>query len=222
MNFGAALSGAQETAFSYVDVLYSEPFALAAVYPRPSIGASFDFGGGAMFSHLLGAGLSVTGTGHVNRAGLGATVPHPYFFNEATTAAGVTDDLTRTEGGVNFQVMLVPLNRPAVRLRVFGGPTYFRYEADMVQDIAFQQTAFSFSRTNLVEITDAKIEKAEATGWGFHVGTDVSYFFSRVVGVGAFARFSRGTLTLDEPLSEVSQKITVGGFQAGGGLRLRF
>ena len=51
----------------------------------------------------------------------------------------------------------------------------------------------------------------------------MTVFFTRVVGLGAFARYSRGTVSLDpEPMSEVAQDVRVGGFQTGGGLRLRF
>jgi hypothetical protein len=222
VNLGAARSGAPASVFVFTDVIFQEPFALAAAYPRPSGGADFDIGGGVMFSKLLGVGLSVTGTGHVDRAGLGVTVPHPHFFSASTTASGTTGDLSRSEGGVNFQIMAAPWNRGSTRLRIFGGPTYFRYDADMVQDINIDQSAFSFSRVNLVEITGSNIEKITATGWGLHVGADITYFFSRIVGIGAFSRFSRGTVTADEPLSETSKKISVGGIQGGGGLRLRF
>jgi hypothetical protein len=54
------------------------------------------------------------------------------------------------------------------------------------------------------------------------VGADASVFFTRVVGIGGFVRYSRGTIEVDEPLSEMPQDVTVGGLRVGGGLRLRF
>jgi hypothetical protein len=57
---------------------------------------------------------------------------------------------------------------------------------------------------------------------GAHIGGDMSYFFSRVVGVGGFARYSRPKVSVLEPMSEEFQDIPLGGFQTGGGLRLRF
>jgi hypothetical protein len=223
VNFGLAISGADMAAFAYTGVLYDEPFALAAAYPKPSLGAEFDFGGGFMFTPVVGLGVSFTGTAHDDIVGLGATIPDPFFYDNATTASGSTsDELQRTEGGVHIQAMVVPLHRRNLRVRVFGGPTYFRYYADMVQDIQYTQSASPYRRANSVEITGYEAVRTEGTGWGVHVGGDVSYFLSRIVGVGGFGRFSYGKVTVPEPMSEARQDIVVGGFQVGGGLRLRF
>jgi hypothetical protein len=118
----------------------------------------------------------------------------------------------RTEGAANLQVMLVPVNSSNVRVRVFGGPSFFRYKADMVYD-------FDFSR---VVITNYQVVSTEGTGWGGHIGADATYFFSHFVGLGGFARYSRATASIFEPLSETTQDMTLGGLETGGGLRFRF
>ena len=203
--------------------LFSEPAALAAAYPKPSRGAEFDFGGGYMFNERIGLGVSFTGTAHEDAVELGATIPHPFFFNRSTIASGVTGrDLTRTEGGAHIQAMFVPLQTPRLRVRLFGGPTFFRFNAEMVRDIEFRQTALPFSAANLVTITGFEAVDVEGTGWGAHVGGDVSVFFTRIFGVGGFARVSRGTVSVDDPMSEQSQDRNVGGVQFGGGVRFRF
>ena len=198
VNFGMAVSSADTQTFTFTDSVFSEPRAFAAAYDRPPTGAEFDFGGGWMFMPELGVGASFTGTAHEDIAGLGVTAPHPFFFNASTTASGSTQEkLQRTEGGANFQMMIVPLHTNRARVRFFAGPTYFRYEADMVSDIAYSQTATIFSRTNLVTITNYDTVRTEGTGWGFHAGADMSFFFSRVAGVGGFARYSGGKVTID-------------------------
>ena len=223
VNFGVAVSAAGTESFVFTDRIFSEARAFAVAYGKPPTGAEFDFGGGWMFMPKFGIGLSFTGTAHRDIAGLGVTVPHPFFFSSSTTASGSTrEKLQRAEGGANIQIMIVPLHTQRSRVRLFAGPTFFRYQADMVSDIAYSQSATIFNRTNLVTITNYDTVKTEGTGWGFHVGGDVSYFFSRVVGVGGFARYGGGKVTIDEPMSETLQKVTVGGFQTGGGLRLRF
>lgn len=223
VNFGVATSVADDETYAYDYVLFSEPAALAAAYPKPSRGASFDFGGGFMFNPKFGVGLSFSGAAHEDTVGLGATIPHPNFFNAAATAGSVSDDeLSRTEGASHIQAMFVPVHTPNLRVRLFGGPSVFRLKAEMVQDITYRQTASTLSRVNLVSITAFDQVEVEGTGVGFHVGGDVSYFFTRVFGLGAFGRFSRGTVKIDEPLSETEQDVTVGGFQFGGGLRFRF
>lgn len=223
VNLGAAWSGDQANGFTWLGVLYREPLALAAYYPEPPVGASFDIGGGVMINRTLGVGASLMGTAHEEIVGLGATVPHPFFFDATALASGATDEkLMRTEGSLNLQAMVVAYQSRRLRVRTFGGPSYFRYEADMVRDLSFSQTAFPFNRNQVVSISGYESASTEGTGWGWHVGGDVSVFFTRVFGLGGFARFSRGTVEIDEPLSESRADVRVGGVQAGGGIRLRF
>jgi hypothetical protein len=75
---------------------------------------------------------------------------------------------------------------------------------------------------NTVAITGYDAQEVTRGGWGFHAGGDVSVFFSRVVGLDGFVRFNKGTIVIDEPMSELLQDVKVGGLQTGGGLRLRF
>lgn len=138
------------------------------------LGTTFDFGGGVMIVPFLGVGVSFTGTAYL-------------------TGDDGYDDVSRTEGGVNIQAMIVPLHRENMRVRIFGGPTYFR-------------------------LTDDTYYHVEGTGWGFHAGGDFSYFFTRVVGVGGFLRYTYGKVSV----SDLMDDFVVGGFQTGGGLRLRF
>ena len=224
VNLGVAASTGEAQTFTYEGRMFSEPYALAAAYPKPSRGAEFDFGGGFMFTPLVGVGVTFTGQAHEDAAGLAITVPHPFFFNAAATDAGATNGLlSRAEGGTHLQVMLAPVHSDRFRFRVFGGPSIFRLKADMAQDITWNQAATIFSRANSVSITSADLVEAEGTGWGFHAGADASYFFTRIVGVGGLVRFSHGSVTLDpEAMSEVAQDVKVGGIHAGGGLRLRF
>jgi hypothetical protein len=223
INFGASMSGADAETFVFGDTLFSEPFGLAAAYGKPPRGAEFDFGGGVMLSSSFGLGINFSGTTHEDTVGLAINVPHPFFFNSSAIDGNVTsEELARTEGAANFQAMFVPVNSSAMRVRLFGGPSFFRYRADMVRDIQFDQFAPIFSSLNVVEITGYEAVEAEGSGWGFHVGADASYFFSRIVGVGGFVRYGNGTVSVDEPMSEQRQDIKVGGFQSGGGLRLRF
>jgi hypothetical protein len=176
-----------------------------------------------MLSSLVGVGVSVSGTAYEEIVGLGATIPHPYFFNREVVASGATDEpLMRSEGSIHLQAMLAPYQSRRVRVRAFGGPTYFRYEADLVQDVRYQQFASLFNPNQTVNIVGYDAVTTEGTGWGWHAGTDISVFFTRVVGLGGFLRYSRGSVTIDEPLSERPQDVTVGGLQVGGGLRLRF
>jgi hypothetical protein len=223
VNFGVANSAASAATFTFETELFFEPLILDASYEKPSAGTAFDVGGGVMITPVFGVGLTIARAAHADPAAVSLLVPHPFFFDASAEATGVSGDLARTERAVHVHLAVTPLRTTRHTLRLVAGPSFFRYTADMVRDIAFEQVATSLSLDNLVTITDTDVVEAEGTATGFHVGADVSVFFTHTIGVGAFARFSRATITLEEePMSEVEQQITVGGFSVGGGVRLRF
>lgn len=224
VNLGVAASAQGDVTTSFGGLLFDEPAALAAAYGQPSRGGDFDLGGGYMFSKKLGAGISFSNTAHVDdAAALAITIPHPFFFDAAGTAAGATEPaLKRAEGAVHFQLVAQPRAAGPVQLRLFGGPSYFRVKQDLVADIGFLQSATPFSRSNVVSIDEWQRAETEGNAWGFHAGADASYFFSRFVGVGGMFRFSRATVALFDPLSQEDVEFKAGGVQAGGGVRLRF
>ena len=227
VNFGGAQSAQGAQAFSFVTTVFREPAALASAYGQPSRGTDFDFGGGYMFTPMFGFGLSITSTADKNAAGLGATIPHPTIFNAASTGAGVTStELERAEGALNIQIAVVPrmarVSSDRTSLRLFAGPTFFRLSRQMVDDVRYTQQFAVLTSFNIISIVGSDARVVEGTGWGFHAGADVGYFFTRYAGVGGTVRFSRGSVEMAEPLSEKPAKMTTGGLQFGGGLRLRF
>ena len=226
VNFGVA-SSAQKPLTEETNIPDGEgEFSTFHVGYNSPTGASFDFGGGFMFSRVLGAGIQFTGTAHEDEADLFIRIPHPLFFNAHATDESVTDSkLKRAEGGVNLSlVAALPMSNPNWRLRFYGGPTYFRLQADAVTDIIYSQQFGLFSTANNVDITSFTREEVEETAWGFHGGVDVGFFFNKHVGIGGFARVSRGTVTFDASdfAADDDVEVKVGGFQAGGGLRIRF
>jgi hypothetical protein len=223
VNFGVSGSATKTFSAELAAPLFLETRTARATYHNPR-GAEFDFGGGFMLTPNIGLGISFSGTAREDSASLFVDVPHPFQFNAFASDTAPTDSkLQRTEGGAHIQVVGVAPLGDRVRLRVFGGPTYFRVQQDMVQSIAYDQAFLVFVPVNAVDITTYdSVDKVEGTGWGFHVGSDVTVFFSRFVGVGSFVRFSRGTVSLEDPLSGEAIHVTAGGVQAGGGLRLRF
>jgi len=231
VNIGAAASGAGASTSTLVTPRSQELQTTAATYGKPSTGADFDFGGGYMITPRFGLGVSVSGTAHTGTVNLRATVPSPFLFNDLVTATSTRpDELIRTEGAMNIHMVFAPVNSERSFIRLFAGPTFFRYSADMVKAVRFTGSASNVRGSNRITITGFDPGTGEGSGWGFHAGADASFFFSRIVGVGAFGRYSRGTVGVDDPLSSPLtpsipnqiQDIKVGGLQAGGGLRLRF
>lgn len=225
VNFGFA-SSAQRSLETTATWIESQETATAAVTYNSPTGASFDFGGGGMLTEMLGVGISFVGTAHEGPAQLAITIPHPTRFNAPASDSEETDGkLQRVEGSVNIQLMFKPkMPGSDFRFRIFGGPTYFRLEADAISNIHYDQTYLVYGNANVVEITAYETVKTESTGWGFHVGADFSYFFTRVFGIGGFVRYSNGTLTVadEDAIADGPVDVKVGGFQGGGGIRLRF
>lgn len=220
VNFGVATAAEDSYTSTRVLTISGEAGGASVAYSLPR-GASFDVGGGYMFSPRIGIGVSLAGTAHQDHAGLAISVPHPLYFNASAMDADVTDGtLTRAEGAWHIHGMIVAAQTPRVRVRVFGGPSYFLAKQDTVTTIRYDQRFGLLNTGNIVDITTYNTEENEATGWGFHAGGDVSVFFNRVFGVGALVRVSRGSVDLPDYGGAESRK--VGGVQFGGGLRLKF
>jgi hypothetical protein len=227
VNFGIAMAAEDTFSMAATGELFQEPANFGAEYSLPR-GASFDFGGGVMITPVVGVGVSFSGTAHEDTALLRARIPHPVIANVYATDDAQTDEvLQRVEGGVNIQAMIVAVQSQHFRFRVFGGPTFFRVQQDAVTDIRYNQVFRILPAANAIEITEFDSERVEGTGWGFHGGADASYFFNRIIGVGGFARFSRGSVDLEDTLAtaigdDAVVSVKAGGFQIGGGLRLKF
>jgi hypothetical protein len=166
--------------------------------------------------------VSFSGSAHNDIAGLGASVPHPFYFNDSAVGGSATDTLQRTEGVMHIQAVGVADISPQLRVKVFGGPSYFRVKQDMVRAISYDQT-YNLLGFNQIDVTGFRQETVDENAWGLHAGGSFEYFFSRVIGIGGTARLSHATVKLDhEPLSGEPGELKAGGFQYGAGLRFRF
>jgi hypothetical protein len=225
VNFGRARAteAVPTTSISGSD-LFGETLSGTAVYEKPAPGTNMDFGGGYMFSPIMGVGLSVSQSGYKDPAGLSVTLPDPFFFNDSATGNYVTEDiLERRERGYHMQAMInATPESERLRVRLFGGPSYFRVQQHLVSDIQFVQFASPFFPANDVSVTGYEAPAVEGNAWGFHGGADVGMFFNRAVGVGGTVRFSRATVTMADPLTDSNIDLKAGGVQVGGGLRFKF
>lgn len=225
INLGMATAAEKSLNVTTTRTIALESGTFASTYSFPR-GAEFDFGGGVMITPMIGAGISVTGTADEDSADLFARVPHPLRFNAFGEDTTFTQDkLQRTEGTIHLQAMfVVPTGSDRLRVRAFGGPSYVRLKMDAISGIHYDQQFQILGTGNIVNITTYDTVEVEHTTWGFHVGGDVSYFFTRVFGLGAVARYSQGSVEIDdvEVLREKPFKVKTGGFQLGGGLRLKF
>lgn len=221
--YGTSESDADQRIFQSRFIAASEAASAAATYPKPSRANTFvDLGGSFMVTHRLGVGVNYSWNSRDDVAGLQTTVPHPTFYGAAATATGQTSELSRREGMTNIYLAFMPIRNNRVEWRLLGGPTIFSLKADMVSDVTYAQNSVPSSPDQTLTVTGFTTAQVKATELGYHVGTDVTYFLTKFIGVGGGVRFSQDNITLDqEPLSKLSQDIRVGGTQVGVGVRLR-
>lgn len=195
---------------------YAENGSIATNYGKAS-GGQF---GATVIPFLLGplgVGFGVDYSSHSGSATVDAEIPHPFFFNQDRSASFATSALSGHQIAINIPIVWTLPSYGALKILVFGGPTFFLVKQDVVTDLDFTDT-YPF---DTVTISDAITEERSGSALGFHVGGDVSYFFTPTLGVGGGARYSKGTLSFDND-DNAATSGSLGGFQVAGGLRLRF
>jgi hypothetical protein len=178
-------------------------------------GVAFDVSGGALVWRNLAVGIGLTRFSKSTLTAVNAQVPHPFFFNQPRSVTGDFSG-TRSELAVHVQARgMFPVNNRFM-VTVFGGPSFFSVTQDIVTAFDFTESypydTATFSRATGSEQSESKV--------GMNVGGDVSYFFSRQVGVGVTAQYASATVEMTVPSGTADVK--AGGGQIGGGLRLRF
>jgi hypothetical protein len=206
--------------------LYDQTGSLAAAQ-NVGQGPIFDINGGYRLDRLVGriglkqqiwSKLSI-GAGFTSYGKTGdlfgtAAVPHPLFANRAVDVP-IDAQGKRTERSVYIQaVWFMPLSRFMSALDKFDlafslGPSFISVEQDVLVGVSVPAGT---------QDATANIERREDTKVGLLAGVDGSYLVTRNIGVGAFVRY-HGAGSVD--LSPAERQST-GGFQGGGGLRLRF
>lgn len=175
----------------------------------------YDVMAGGRIKGNLGMGFGVSYASAKDDASIRGSIPSPFYFNRPRSFDGPTT-LDRTDLLLHLDAMwLVPLSE-AVQVTLFGGPTWFQVKQQTVTSIVIDDV-FPFDTIGLIGV---ERERKTVSTWGFNAGADVSYFFSKSIGVQGLVRFSQGTATVSA--TGVDSDITVGGLYAGVGLRIRY
>ena len=155
----------------------------------------------------LGAGLSSVIRNSGGDAGVTVSIPDPGVFDRPTTATGNTSGLDRSERGVHLQAVWQTPVTDKFDVSFSAGPSFIH----LTQEVA---TAAVPAGTKNINVT----QKSESgTAFGINIGFDGSYMFRPQFGAGVFVRFAGGSVDLPSV-----SNVTVGGFQGGIGLRVRF
>lgn len=225
--FATVNAGAQFASHSFTQEVTAPLFltATAVDYPVEN-GLVFDLGGGAYlfenlwfgYGHLgLGASFSLADVGH--EAMLRAQIPNPLTPGTPFRFDG-RQAVDRVEKGFHMHLIgALPVGE-RLTISIYGGPSYLSVDQDIVEDLDIPPPG-----DFVITVPDVAV--LHGSQWGFNAGVDVAYFFSEWMGVGAGARLTRASVTLENLLLRTATlepavvPSDVGGVQAMVGLRLR-
>jgi hypothetical protein len=180
-------------------------------------GPFFDGGVGVRLWKNLGAGVAFSFFTKDNPAAIEGAIPHPFFDAQPREISGEASSLSRKDAVVHLQGMAMIDPPGPLRLVLFGGPSFFRVEQDVVSGVRYSEEYPYDTAT----FTGADVRAVSESAVGFNAGADVVWMLHQNVGVGGLLRFTRASIDLDVPESGTIS-VDAGGFQAGAGIRLVF
>lgn len=223
-DLGVGIQSPAEKTFtaSWAPTIFGQPATFTTDYTLgPAL--TFGIGAGAMFHKRFGVGATFTNSHEAgDPATMSAHVPHPFFLNAYGNATAQSPSaMSRTERDFHIHAMFVAMDNGKIRIRAFGGPSYIMMAQDVIEDFAVSQSLNG--TTNTITIGGSDVIETTASTWGFHVGGDVAYFFSKSVGAGGFVRYVNGSVDVTNPIAQTGQiTLKVGGVQVGGALNVKF
>ena len=173
-------------------------------------GGLFDVSAGYKVRKNLVAGIGFSRTGGKADGAITASVPDPRVFDQPRAVSATAPGMKHSENVVHlFAAWMMPVT-DKIDVALSAGPSIFSVKQDL-------PTALSVTEPGPVvsQITTAKSSKTTA---GINMGVDVTYLVSKRWGVGGLARYTWGSVDL----KNATDNLSVGGFQVGAGVRLRF
>jgi hypothetical protein len=177
---------------------------------KVSGGGLFDISAGYKVWRNLAAGVGFSHTGGSSDATVTALVPDPLVFNQLRTVTSSATDLKHSENVIHLTATwMVPVT-DKIDVGVSAGPAIFRVTQDLPSAVTVTEPGPTVSAVTIDSVTKTSV--------GIDIGVDVTYLVTKTMGVGGLARYTRAS----SDLTGASDSATVGGFQIGGGLRIRF
>jgi hypothetical protein len=201
-------------------------FTFERTIPKAAI---YDFGLAVRLWKGLHAGAAVSLFEHTGNGTVTARVPHPLQFNKPRTTTGDIVNTTRREIGQHFMfgwnlsTAAAPRRTGANRaldFTLFAGPSIFVTDQLFVNSLmlSLQKEVFPFDE---LAFPGAQTEALRENVLGYNAGVDMTWRFSKHVGVGLLLRYAHGKKAFT-PAGAEPVEVTVGGLHAGGGLRVLF
>jgi hypothetical protein len=191
--------------------------------------ANYDFGIAVRVWRALHAGAAMSLFEKTDPGTVTVKVPHPLQFNRPRTTIGDIADVRRREIGQHFTVgwnistVSEARRRTATRgldFTLFAGPSIFVTDQLFVTSLmlSLEKEVFPFDE---LAFPGAQTQTVRENVMGYNAGVDMTWRFTRNVGVGLLLRYSNGKKSFT-PTGAEPVDVTVGGLHAGGGLRVLF
>jgi hypothetical protein len=217
VNFGIQLIAEDVATTNTTFTLYEETGKLTTSQAIDSQAPFFDIGGGVRIAGNFGFGFSYSRLSAAGAADVTAQVPSPIYYDQPRTSSASVDDLEHVEDGYHFQALwMIPMT-DRVDLLLSGGPSWFSLKQGIVESPQITEVGPPYTSVN-VAVSQSTVTASQI---GYNVGADLTYRFANNVGIGATVRYTSATVSLT-PEGDDSSDVKVGGFQFGGGLRIRF
>jgi hypothetical protein len=206
---GGVQTGSDTLDTSSTFPLYDET-ATVTSSQKISGGGFFDIGGAyRVWGKNLLAGVSFSHTSSDADVSLKASIPDPVFFDRPRAVDTTTSGAKHSENALHLDaIWMIPVANK-IDVGVFAGPSIFFVN----QDAIGTPTVTEPGPTVTAPLTEVK-----KTSAGINLGVDVQYVVYKKWAVGGLARYSWGSASIPG----ATEKLKLGGFQIGGGLRMRF
>jgi len=188
--------------------IYDEPANITTTQ-KVGGGALFDIGVGYRVWHDLAVSLGFTTSNNSSDAQVSATIPHPLFTDQPKTTTFTAPGLKHHENAINLDLVWSQPINDKMDAAVSFGPSFIHVSQEVVSSVNVT--------SGTQDVSSPNVEKQSKTSVGFNIGGDFTYLFQPRVGVGIMARYVYGKADLTSVPG-----MTLGGFQIGGGVRLRF
>ncbi|MEP6916387.1 MAG: outer membrane beta-barrel protein [Acidobacteriota bacterium] len=202
-------AGSHSLATSTTFPLYDET-ATAATAQKVKGGGLFDVSAGYKVWRNLAVGIGFSSTSGKSDTAVAASIPDPLFFDRPRAVTASATGLKHSENVVHLMaVWMVPVT-DKIDVAISAGPSIFSVKQDVPASLTIAEPGPT--------VGSVAVSSEKKTSAGVNVGVDVAYMLTKRFGVGGLARYTGGSVTLPG----TTEKLTVGGFQIGGGLRVRF
>ena len=173
-------------------------------------GGFFDFSAGYKIHKNLTIGAGFTWTDGSGDAAITASVPDPLVHDAHRSVSTTASDVNHQESQIHITATwMVPVT-DKIDLGLAFGPTFFLVSQEVPNGVTVTEPGPA--------VTAVSVEKIDESSVGFHIGMDVNYMVNKRFGVGGLARYTFGSVEIPN----ADDKLKLGGFQIGGGLRVRF